>query len=195
MEAVSELIWTGSYGATTVDHICEKAGVKKGSFYYFFKSKADLAVAAIDCDWQIRKKELDAMFSPVIPPLDRIERLAHYMYRSQSEVYAQFGRVLGCPLFALGAEVSTQESSLRKKVEEMLNYKRMYLESAIRDAHAAGFIDCPDVAEKARLLYTFFQGLLTEARIRNDLQVLRDAGRGALQILGVSTKKRTLKAA
>ena len=35
MEAVGELIWTGSYGSTTIDQICEKAGVKKGSFYYF----------------------------------------------------------------------------------------------------------------------------------------------------------------
>ena len=51
MEAVSELIWTGSYGGTTIDHICEKAGVKKGSFYYFFDSKADLALAAIDVGW------------------------------------------------------------------------------------------------------------------------------------------------
>ena len=39
MEAVMELIHTGSYGSTTIDHICEKAGVKKGSFYYFFDSK------------------------------------------------------------------------------------------------------------------------------------------------------------
>jgi len=34
MEAVEELIWKGSYGSTTIDQICEKAGVKKGSFYY-----------------------------------------------------------------------------------------------------------------------------------------------------------------
>ena len=47
MEAVSELIWTGSYGSTTIDQICEKAGVKKGSFYYFFKSKSELAAAAV----------------------------------------------------------------------------------------------------------------------------------------------------
>ena len=91
--------------------------------------------------------------------------------------------------------MSTREGALRKKIEEMLNYKRMYLESAIREAHAAGLIDCPDAAEKARLLYTFFQGLLTEARIRNDLGVLRDAGRGALQILGVAERRRVKKAA
>lgn len=195
MEAISELIWAGSYGSTTIDGICEKAGVKKGSFYYFFESKADLAMAAIECDWQERKKEFDAIFSPVVPPLERFERVADYMYRSQKQVRELFGRVLGCPLFALGAEVSTREGALRKKIEEMLNYKRMYLESAVREAHAAGLIDCPDAAEKARLLYTFFQGLLTEARIRNDLGVVRDAGRGALQILGVAERRRVKKAA
>ena len=47
MSAILELIWSGSYGNTTIDQICERAGVKKGSFYYFFDSKADLAVAAI----------------------------------------------------------------------------------------------------------------------------------------------------
>jgi TetR/AcrR family transcriptional repressor of nem operon len=117
------------------------------------------------------------------------------MYCSQKQVKEEFGRVLGCPLFALGAEVSTQEVELQKKIEEMLNYKRIYLESAIRDAHAAGLIECRDASEKGRLLYTYFQGLLTEARIRNDLEVLRDAGRGALQILGVVEKKRALRVA
>lgn len=28
MEAMSELIWTGSYGTTSVDQICERAGVR-----------------------------------------------------------------------------------------------------------------------------------------------------------------------
>lgn len=39
LEAVIELIWTGSYGSTSVDQICERAGVKKGSFYHFFESR------------------------------------------------------------------------------------------------------------------------------------------------------------
>ena len=30
MNAVLELIWQGSYGSTTIDQICEKAGVKFG---------------------------------------------------------------------------------------------------------------------------------------------------------------------
>ena len=37
-EAALDLIWHNSYGATSVDAICERAGAAKGSFYYFFKS-------------------------------------------------------------------------------------------------------------------------------------------------------------
>ena len=135
IDAISELIWVGSYGTTSVDDICQKAGVKKGSFYYFFESKADLAIAAIDGEWQRRRVELDAIFSPVVPPLVRFEKLAEYIHREQKEASERFGCVLGCPLFALGAEVSTHEAKLQKKIEEVLDYKRKYFESAIRDAH------------------------------------------------------------
>jgi TetR/AcrR family transcriptional repressor of nem operon len=184
IEAIGELIWVGSYGSTSVDDICEKAGVKKGSFYYFFESKADLAIAAIDAEWQTRRVELDAIFSPIVPPLERFQKLGVYINRSQAEARERFGCVLGCPLFALGAEVSTQEPKLQRKIEEILDYKRRYFESAIRDAHAAGVIHAPDAAAKARVLFTYYQGVLTEARIRNDLNVFRDVARGTLELLG-----------
>ena len=74
MEAVSELIWTGSYASTTIDQICERAQVKKGSFYYFFKSKSDLAIAALDEGYKGKRAEMDAIFSPTVPPLEKKER-------------------------------------------------------------------------------------------------------------------------
>src|SRR2546425_2059407 len=80
MGSVRELIWTGSYGSTTIDQICAKAGVKKGSFYYFFDSKADLAEQAIDEDWQRKRSELDAMFSPTVPPLERFRKYCEFSY-------------------------------------------------------------------------------------------------------------------
>ena len=185
MEAIGELIWVGSYGSTSIDDICEKAGVKKGSFYYFFQSKADLAISAIDADWQVRRGELDAIFSPIVPPLERFRKLTDFICRSQADGYKKFGCVLGCPLFALGAEMSTQEIGLQKKIEEILDYKRTYFESAIRDAHAKKLIHAPDAAAKARVLFTYYQGLLTEARIRNNLSILKDATRGAFELLGL----------
>ena len=185
MTAVGELIWTGSYGTTTIDQICERAGVKKGSFYYFFQSKADLAAAAIDTDWQQRRVDLDAIFSPTVPPLERLRKYCEYGYRLQSEIKCKCGCVLGCPLYALGAEVSTQEAQLQKKVHEILDHKRKYFQTAIRDAHAAGLIDAPDAEAKAQTLFAYYQGLVTQARIENNLDVLRGAIRGTYDVLGV----------
>jgi TetR/AcrR family transcriptional repressor of nem operon len=185
MEAVLELIWTGSYGSTTIDQICEKAGVKKGSFYYFFESKADLAVTGIEAECNRMQPELDAIFSPTVPPLDRLRRYCEFGYQLQAEMKAKCGCVLGCPLFTLGSEVSTQESRLQKKVQEILDRKVKYLESAIRDAHAAGLIDAPDATAKAKMLFAYYQGLLTQARINNDLGVLKDFLRRTYELLGV----------
>ena len=185
MKAVRELIWAGSYGSTTIDQICEKAGVKKGSFYYFFDSKADLAAEALDEEWEHRRPELDSIFSPTVPPLERLEKYCEYGYQFQAEIRSKCGCVLGCPLFSLGAEVSTQEDRLQKKIQQILEQKRKYLESAIRDAHAAGLIHAPDPVQKAAVLFAYYQGMVTQARIENSLEVLRDSIRGTREILGI----------
>lgn len=185
MDAVRELIWRGSYGSTTIDQICEKAGVKKGSFYYFFESKADLAIAAIEAQFAGHRQELDSIFSSTVPPLDRLRNYCDYGFRLQTEMKRQCGSVLGCPLFTLGSEVSTQEALLRAKIEEILDYKLRYFESTIRDAHAAGLVNAPDAAAKARMLMAYYQGLLTEARIKNDLEPLKEAVTGTYDLLRV----------
>jgi len=184
MEAVRELMWTGSYGSTTIDQICEKAQVKKGSFYYFFDSKADLAETSLNEDWTEKRAELDSVFSPTVPPLDRLRKYCGLMYQFQAEIKKKYGKVLGCPLFSVGSEISTQEDKLQHKIEEILDYKRKYFESAIRDAHAAGLINAPDAAVKARNLFAYYQGLLTEARIYDDLEIIRGAVDGTYELLG-----------
>jgi TetR/AcrR family transcriptional repressor of nem operon len=185
ISAVLELIWTGSYGHTTIDQICDKAGVKKGSFYYFFHCKADLALAAFEAHWRVRQAELDLIFSPAVPPLQRLRHYCDFSYRSQLQIKRKYGRVLGCPLFAVGAEICTQEDGLRKKIEEILQHNCHYLESAVRDAHAGGWVQAPDPAASARMILAYSQGLLTQARIQNDASVLRETARGIFAMLGV----------
>jgi TetR/AcrR family transcriptional regulator, transcriptional repressor for nem operon len=48
LEAALSVIRTKGYAATTVDELCAKAGVAKGSFFHHFKSKEAVAVAAAD---------------------------------------------------------------------------------------------------------------------------------------------------
>jgi TetR/AcrR family transcriptional repressor of nem operon len=192
MDAVLELIWTGSYGTTTIDHICEKAGVKKGSFYHFFDSKSVLAVEALNTRWELNRLELDSIFSATVPPLVRLQKYSEFNYKIQGEMQAKYGYVLGCPLFSVGCEVCTQEDALQQKVKSILDYKRKYIECAIRDAVAAGEIKVSDAAASARMVMAFNEGLLTQARIQNDLNVLREMAPGIFSLLGVKNSEPAL---
>lgn len=191
MDSVLELIWTGSYGSTTIDDICEKAGVKKGSFYYFFESKAQLAAEALDASWQDRRVELDRIFSATVPPLERLQKYCDFNYKVQGEIKAQYGRVLGCPQVALGCEVCTQEDELQKKIQAIMDYKYKYIESAIRDANLAGLTQVADPAHMGRMVVGYIQGLMTQARIRNDLEVLRDLTPGVFALIGAKETELT----
>ena len=183
IESVLELIWTGSYGSTSVDHICERAGVKKGSFYHFFESKTALAVAAIDHSWGEYRKELDAVFSPSIPPLERILTCFRQSRTEQEELLKRHGRVLGCPVHSLGAEISTVELKLRDRLQEVLAEFTSYFEVAIRDGQAQGSIVAGNPALLARIVFAFSEGQLLHARMQNDLSPLDDLESGTLHIL------------
>ena len=189
MEAVLQLIWMGSYGGTTIDQICERAGVKKGSFYYFFESKADLAVAALDADFKAKRPAFDEIFSPSVAPLERLKGFSEFVFKRQSELKCQCGCVLGCPLFTLGSEVCNQEEKLRAKVQEIMDTHARYIGTAIRDAHAQGLFEAGDVSARIRMVGAYIEGLMTQARIRNDVNVLKEMLPGIYQILGVKEIK------
>jgi len=185
IEATLELIWAGSYGGTSVDDICERAGVKKGSFYHFFESKTALALASIDHGWSLHRQKLDQCFSPVLPPLERIWRCFREFREEQAELKEKHGRVLGCPIHSLGAEVSTTDDAIRDKLQEILAQFIRYYESALRDAHFQGVIEAADSPALARILFAYGEGLLLHARMWNDLSHLDAMESGARRILGI----------
>jgi TetR/AcrR family transcriptional repressor of nem operon len=185
MEAARTLIWENSYGTTSVDAICLKAGVRKGSFYHFFESKSTLATESIEADWQAKRACLDEMFSPQVPPLDRLRNYFDYIVDRQAAAHAKCGCVLGCPLLSLGCEISTQDPLIRSKVQEILGRQLKYFETAIRDAHAEGSIAAPNPRTKSRSIYALLQGALTHARILDDLEFIHDARLGLSDLLGI----------
>lgn len=183
LRTAMELIWESSYGAVSVDDICRKAGVKKGSFYHFFPSKADLTVAALEADWTAKQPGLDATFSPQLPPLERLERFCANTLQCQEDKLATHGKVWGCPMITLGAELSTQEEAIRLKAAEIVGRYVRYLESAVRDAQEEGLIAVGPSREAAERVFSLFHGSLLQAKILNDLTPLRHLGAGMLRLL------------
>src|SRR6266571_4564170 len=91
-DAAMDLIWHSSYGTTSVDAICERAGAKKGSFYYFFKSKSELTAAALEAEWNKNKANMDALFSPTVPPRVRFHPWMPYLKHRERSEHAGPGR-------------------------------------------------------------------------------------------------------
>lgn len=183
--AALDLMWKESYGSVSIDDICTCADVKKGSFYYFFDSKAELAVAALEKLWKDDwKPRLDDCFSPSVDPLDRLTHYLTAVYEKHATYFKQSGKVIGCPVCSVGSEISTQEVDLVGKVREIVARKRRYYESAIRDAMAAGAIEPGDAAEKAVALACLIEGAVSQARIMNDAEMLRTLPVTAMTLLG-----------
>jgi len=184
LEAALDLIWKRGYGALTIDAICEKAGVKKGSFYYFFDSKSTLAAATLHESWYSCGKETyDELFSASVPPLQRISNFMEKVHDDQVEVVAEHGQILGCPCFSVGSETTSEDEAVREKAREILGQQLRYFESAIRDAQAEGLAAPGDAAQKARCLFAFFEGSLAQARIHNDMSYLKSLPQAALDML------------
>lgn len=181
--AICDLIWETSYSAVTIDAICERAEVRKGSFYYFFDSKADLAAHAIAALWESQKPEVDDIFAAHEPPLVRLTHYFESIYHKQKDKQAHFGRVLGCPYFTLGAEGALDEKILQE-VQKVLSCYIRYFESAIGDAQAAGDIANGDTKARARCVFSLYEGTMTRARIQNDVELLHDLPGYVLQLLG-----------
>ncbi|HLP02725.1 MAG TPA: TetR/AcrR family transcriptional regulator [Opitutaceae bacterium] len=188
MDAALDLIWEESYGAVTIDDICKRADVKKGSFYYFFSSKSELAIAALERLWTDSwKQRLDSAFSPSLEPLARLSGYLAAIYERQVEVKKEHGKVLGCPVVSVGSETCTCNDEISLKIRELLARKRRYYESAIRDAVAAGAIPSCDPTQKALAFAALIEGSVSQARILNDPEVLRELPAIGLSFLGAQS--------
>ncbi len=181
IEAAIDLLLLESYGAASVDAICERSGVKKGSFYHFFKSKDDLVIAALDHHWRGRQPTLEAQFARHRPPLERLRAYFDGVVERQTELAKKYGFPPGCLYTKLGIEV-TQATEIGRKVQGIIGAYVAYYESALLDASAEGW-PLVDIPGKARTLFAFMEGVLAQARIHEDTKLLRDLGKQAFRFL------------
>jgi TetR/AcrR family transcriptional repressor of nem operon len=189
IQATIDLIWVHSYGAVSVDAICERAGAKKGSFYHFFRSKDDLVLAALRAHWEERRATLDRLFSPTVAPLDRLRGYFDSVYHRQRQQQKRYGFVVGCFYNNVGTECAENNPEIAATVKAILSNYERYYESALTEAQARGDIRITDIPGKCRTLFAFMEGMLGQARIRNDVEVLRNLQSSAMQILGIEAPR------
>jgi TetR/AcrR family transcriptional repressor of nem operon len=184
-----DLIHENSYGAVGVDQICKRARVNKGSFYYFFKTKADLVVAAYEEHWRLKEPDYERLFSPNNPPLIRLLLWCDYIRAVQKQRHKKYKQVCGCPYTSVGGELATQDKKVRLKTRDLIDRHVKYLAGTVADAMEARVATAGDPETKARLVHAFVIGLLLRAKIYNDLKVLNHLEEAIFPLIGATIPK------
>ncbi|PZQ44154.1 MAG: TetR/AcrR family transcriptional regulator [Micavibrio aeruginosavorus] len=192
IETAKTLIWTSSYGAVSVDDICKAANVKKGSFYHYFPSKQDLAMAVMD---EYQSYKIESIMKPVFaadkPFAQQVDDMDDVIIKDNKSNLEIHGFVCGCPLAALGSEmIGEEEQAIRLRVEELFHECQKYMINAIASAVETNQIPHVDPKEKSEEVHDFLTGLMIMARIHNSLDGLeRDLKPGLVRILGLNQKE------
>jgi len=185
------LVSERSYAGVGVQQLCEHAGIKKGSFYYFFKSKQDLMLAALAQQSQVIEQMI---FTPALAadlsPLERIERLFHLTYEFQKPMTQETGRVLGCFFGNLALELSTQDEPIRHCIDRVFRAAVASIRNTVEEAIKAGEVPEVDAQATAEAILAYWEGVILLAKVRNEAELLKKLAGGVKEI-AIAGKKKT----
>jgi TetR/AcrR family transcriptional repressor of nem operon len=164
LRAAAVLFLTRSYHAVGVDELCAAADVRKGSFYHYFPSKADLAKTVIDL-------HADAFWARLADdeeagPVERLHGAADAIVAIQTGFEARFGRAVGCPFGNLAAELATTEEDLRQHVAQVLAELERRVAAVCHEAADQGLLRSGvDPDRLAHALLAQYQGMILLAKV------------------------------
>ena len=135
IEAAAPLILRQGFHRTGLKEILDAAGVPKGSFYFYFKSKEDFGLALIDHYFGslAERARLDAQ-NPDEPALARLRRA----FENLRDMRAGQGCEGGCPLGNLAQEMSDMSPVMREHLQRALDAVAANIASLLRTGVARG---------------------------------------------------------
>lgn len=163
-----------SYGAIGVAEICERAGVRKGSFYHFFDSKQALTVAALRATWAAERirwvETLD-----LDPGVSGLERLMAQQVDSQRDAQRIGGSVTGCLYGNLALETGAEEPALRDCLREIFDDQTEMVRGSLITAASTGDIPRERATPAtARAVIAQLEGAVLFAKLYDDPATLDD---------------------
>lgn len=190
IETAAELWYSRSYASVGVSEICERANVRKGSFYHFFASKQELALAVVDHYWQRSREEIvEPTLASGLAPLEKLLRLLEAQYVVQRSLKEARGAMYGCPFGNLAIEMSTQDEALRERLRDLFDQMARVIQSILDEAVAAEDIAPADTRETARSIGAYIEGAILLAKTANEPELMRELAPGVLRLAGADPER------
>ena len=184
VSAAMQLMLRQGYSATGIDSICAEAGVSKGAFYHSFRSKEELALAALESFFRHGFEELQSIDVRDAPPAERlplfVERLA-----DRAELLWKNGCLIG----GLTTEMALANDELQRHVARQFDELAEIVVQLAAPFVKALPISGLSAASVAADLLAFVEGAVVLARGHRDPRRLRP------QIRRYATMLRALAAA
>ncbi|MFZ0710773.1 MAG: TetR/AcrR family transcriptional regulator [Terrimicrobiaceae bacterium] len=165
LAGAKELFLARGYTATTVDAICEKAGLTKGSFYYFFESKEDLGLGVLD--WSLRQSTqmlASASYARILDPLEKAFAFLEHLEKCSPEIWRG-----GCLLGSFSLELADTNSRMQQAVSGMFQAVADDFAKRLQPiaAQCTGK-QAPSVSELADTLLGILEGSIILAKAHRD---------------------------
>jgi TetR/AcrR family transcriptional repressor of nem operon len=161
------------FHATSLDEICSNAGVTKGGFFHYFKSKDEVAMAALSRFQEGRATAFaEAPFRALVDPLDRIFGRLDFVEESSG---GTSGMTKGCLIGMLAQELSFTNAGLRNACQEMFLRMAQDVEHDLAEAKAVHAPKTDFDPKKLALFYvSLFQGSSMMAKSSASNSILVD---------------------
>lgn len=163
LNAARILMLDKGYPATTVDEICEKAGVSKGSFYHAYSSKEELSLALLEWYHAGGSQQIfNGPFTDVADPGDRMLAFVDHVSASSQALWGN-----GCLLANLGMELANTHPRIRGQVASLFDRLQGRLAGIFAPAAQSG-ASGPDGRQLAEEFLMMMEGAILLARVSQD---------------------------
>lgn len=133
------LLWSNGYNATSVNDIVKAAEIPKGSFYFYFESKEEFAVKAIEAYFdQMITPVVEILKNTSISPKQRLLNL--YEYRAQV-LKEELNCKMGCLACNVGNEMAEHSEKIRSAINEKESFVHQQITDVVMEAQEYGEID------------------------------------------------------
>jgi TetR/AcrR family transcriptional repressor of nem operon len=172
LDAALAVIRTKGYSATTIDDICQRAGVTKGAFFHHFASKEQLALSAAG----YFSSMADAVFSsaPYRELADPVDRLLGYVDFRKAILQGELPEFT-CLLGTMVQETYETHPAIRLACDTCISEHAAMIEADIAEAMREYGLD-PEWTAESLALYTqaVIQGAFILAKAKNGSTVAAD---------------------